>query len=388
MRIRRRGDGDRVGSRPGRACGAEAEVLAVVAGGDHRDDACERGVVDRLVHRVVRRVGLRPAAGEVDHVHAVGDRRLEGVDDLRRVGLVTERRRDGEHAVVADPGLRRDAREVRHLWMVVAGRRGRVLVTCGDPRDMRPVRLRRVERLVARSVPDRAGEHLRDDHLRRRDLDVALREARRVREAVRVEKRARRIDAGVDDGDLDALAFLSGRGFEIGGVDDARAPVHRLGVREARVDLGDRPDAEQLGQRACGKLHGEAVDQDREMLLDLRLRDRRPHLGHRRPLQAGKLRQVRDGGCRVHVEMVRARGERERAIGAPSCQRRGGQLHDHARQPSCVGRRDADHARANARQRRFPDRAANRCQGGRGRRRRHEPEHRRKQQQATQGPAD
>ena len=30
-----------------------------------------------LVHRVVRRVGLRAAAREVDHVHAVGDRRLE-----------------------------------------------------------------------------------------------------------------------------------------------------------------------------------------------------------------------------------------------------------------------------------------------------------------------
>ena len=66
-------------------------------------------VVDRLEHRVVRRIGLRAAAREVDDVHPVGDRGLERLDDLRRVGLVAERRRHGEDAVVADPGLRRDA---------------------------------------------------------------------------------------------------------------------------------------------------------------------------------------------------------------------------------------------------------------------------------------
>ena len=75
------GDRDRVGSRARRAGGAEAVVLAVVAGGDHRHDARERRVVDRLVHRVVGRVGLRAAAREVDDVHAVGDR---GLERLRR----------------------------------------------------------------------------------------------------------------------------------------------------------------------------------------------------------------------------------------------------------------------------------------------------------------
>ena len=40
---------------------------------------------DRLDQRVVRGLGLRAAAGEVDHVHAVADRRLEGGDDLGRV---------------------------------------------------------------------------------------------------------------------------------------------------------------------------------------------------------------------------------------------------------------------------------------------------------------
>ena len=66
------------GAVPGEPARAEAEVLAVVAGGDHRDDAGERGVVHRFVHRVVRRVGLRPAAREVDDVHPVRDGRLEG----------------------------------------------------------------------------------------------------------------------------------------------------------------------------------------------------------------------------------------------------------------------------------------------------------------------
>ena len=74
VRVRDRRDRDRVR----RACPAspssEAEVLAIVAGRDHRNDPRERGVVHGLVHRVVRRVGLGPAAREVDHVHAVGDR--------------------------------------------------------------------------------------------------------------------------------------------------------------------------------------------------------------------------------------------------------------------------------------------------------------------------
>ena len=46
---------------------------------------------DGLDERVVRRVDLGPAAGEVDHVHAVGDGGLERRDDLRRVGDVRRR---------------------------------------------------------------------------------------------------------------------------------------------------------------------------------------------------------------------------------------------------------------------------------------------------------
>ena len=75
VRVRDGGDGDRVGRGSRRAGRAGAEVVAVVAGGDHRDDACGGDVVDRLDQRVVRRIDLRAAAGEVDHVHAVARRR-------------------------------------------------------------------------------------------------------------------------------------------------------------------------------------------------------------------------------------------------------------------------------------------------------------------------
>jgi len=108
MAVRRRRDRDRVRGGARRAGRPEPEVLAVVAGGDHGHDSRERDVVDRLVHRVVRGIGLRAAAREVDDVHPVGDRGLERLHDLGRVRLVAERRRDGEDAVVADPRFRRD----------------------------------------------------------------------------------------------------------------------------------------------------------------------------------------------------------------------------------------------------------------------------------------
>ena len=387
VRVRGRGDRHRVRSRSGRAGGAEAEVLTVVACGDHRHHARERGVVDRLVHRVVRRVGLRPAAREVDDVHAVGDRRFEGVDDLGRVRLVAERGGDGEDAVVADPGLGRDAREVCHLGVVAAGRSRRVLIACRDPRDVRAVRFGLVERLRARRVPHRAGKHPGHDHLRRRELRISLREACRIREPRGVEERARRVDAGVDDRDLHALALLTRCSFEIGGMDHARAAVHRRRVREARIDLRDRSNAQQLGQRPRWKLDGEAVEQDGEVLLDPCLRDRRAHLGRGGALEPGELREVRDGAGGVHVEVVRARGGEHRALGGPRRERRRCETDDHAGEAAGVSSRDMNHAGADARQRGLADRAADRGQGSRGRRRRDEPEHRREHQQATQGSA-
>ena len=82
------------------------------------------------------------AAGEVDDVHAVLDRLLERLGDLRRLGDVAEGRRDVEDAVVADEGLRRDAGEPAGRRVVVARRRAGARVAGGDARDVRAVERR------------------------------------------------------------------------------------------------------------------------------------------------------------------------------------------------------------------------------------------------------
>ena len=208
VRVRERRDRDRVGRGARRAGRAEPVVVAVVAGRDHRDDAGRGDVPDRLDERVARRVGLRAAAREVDHVHAVADGRLEGGDDLGRVADVADRSRDVEDPVVADLRARRDAREAGRLGMVGAGaapscRRCRPRSRRRACRGTRPAG-RRARRL--RSSAPAPTNDARDDHLRRRPLRAALREAGRIAEALRVEERVRRVDAVVDDGDLDPLA--------------------------------------------------------------------------------------------------------------------------------------------------------------------------------------
>ncbi len=184
LRVGDRGDRDRVGCGAGRAGGAEAEVLAVVAGGDHREDACGGDVVDHGDQHVVQRFRLRAAAGEVDDVHPVRDRRLERLRDLRRLGDVTDRRRHVEDAVVAEVRLRRDAREAAGRGMVGARGCARVRVAGGDARDVRSVERRlAVERQLAAGLGLRAGarEVARDDHLVVRERRVADREAGRRR---------------------------------------------------------------------------------------------------------------------------------------------------------------------------------------------------------------
>ena len=112
------------GAVAGRADGAEPEEVAVVPGGDHGQDAGADDVRDRLHHRVRPRVGLRPAAGEVDDVHPVRDRGLERGHDLRRRAgaAAAERKRDVEDAVVTDVRARRDAADVVHGGMAPAVR--------------------------------------------------------------------------------------------------------------------------------------------------------------------------------------------------------------------------------------------------------------------------
>ena len=106
---RRCGDGDRLRRVAGRADGAVPAVAEVVAGRDHRDDARVGGAVDRLHDDVARRLDLRLAEREVDHVHAVLDRLLDSLRDLRRVAVEPEvGGRHGQHLVVAEVRARRD----------------------------------------------------------------------------------------------------------------------------------------------------------------------------------------------------------------------------------------------------------------------------------------
>ena len=101
VRDRRRSDGGELGVRPsrraaadrdgtdrdrpcrvgGRGHGPGAEIVVVVPGRDDRYDAggCRR--VERDRDDVAARLDLRLATGEVDHVHAVGHRRLDRGDD-------------------------------------------------------------------------------------------------------------------------------------------------------------------------------------------------------------------------------------------------------------------------------------------------------------------
>ena len=96
----------------GRRHGAVAELVEVVAGRDHRHDAGGSRALDRLHDEIARRLDLRLAEREVDHVHAVGDGRLDRSSDLGAVAVEPEAGgRDGQGLVVAEVRVRRDAGE-------------------------------------------------------------------------------------------------------------------------------------------------------------------------------------------------------------------------------------------------------------------------------------
>jgi hypothetical protein len=179
--------------------------------------------------------------------------------------------------------------------VVRPGRRAGALVAGGDAGDVGPVRLGRVERLRAVLVARIPGEGARDDHLRGRQLRVAPGEACRVREAVGREEGARRVDPGINDRDLHALALVTSRSFEVSRVDDRRAAVHRRVVAEARIELRHAANAQQRRKSLCGELDREAVEQDRVSLLDLRLRDRGADGRDGRVLRAAQLPEICDG---------------------------------------------------------------------------------------------
>ena len=212
MCVRYGGDGDRVGRRGGRAGGPEPEVVAVVPCGDHRHDARGGEVVDRLDERVVRRIDLRAAAGEVDHVHAVSHGCLECGDDLGCVRDVPERRRHGEDAVVAEPRSWCDAAQAADGRMVGTGGRGRAGDAGGDAGHVCAVKRRvGVDPEPARTARVRPREDARHDHLRRGPFRRTAGKAGRIRKAGRGEEAIRLVDPVVDHADLHARSVCSGR---------------------------------------------------------------------------------------------------------------------------------------------------------------------------------
>ena len=185
LRVRECRDRDRVGGaagRPGRADGSRRDRCRPRSPGRRRRPPR----FDRLDHRVAERIGLRAAAGEVTSIRPDG--RFEGGDDLGRVADVTDRRRHVEDAVVADVGPRRDALQAGRLRMVgAAGAVVSALPAASRPRACRgttPAGRPRAACGRRRRRPRRNG----DDHLRRRPLRAALREAGRVRVPLRVEE--------------------------------------------------------------------------------------------------------------------------------------------------------------------------------------------------------
>ena len=229
-----------------------SELAVIVPGSDDGDDTGCGRAVERERDRIARRFRLRLADREVDDVHPVGDSRLDRCNDLGCVPVLADPaiRRNRVGTVVPDVGAWRDTRDERTT-------RGRsVSVACGDSGDMRAVRgarRLRVERdaLGGRRRP-RGRERARDDHLRRRERRLTLREARRHRVAGRIEEWMALVDAAVDDADLHPVA----------------------GVRETwrpqlwRADLpAGRPGQQLVAARAVDVAHSGERAQPRDVTL-------------------------------------------------------------------------------------------------------------------------
>src|SRR4029453_3109166 len=155
----------------------------------------------------------------------------------------TERGRLGhvEDAVVADVRARRDALDVLHRRVTATARlRTRAGPSCWDvsldARDHASDE-RAMERLVTverRAVRARPGEAARDDYLWRRP-PWPFREARRIREPLRIEEGVLIVDAVVDDRDLHAVTARPGQRRELGCADDGRPAVEVEAVRQAGI---------------------------------------------------------------------------------------------------------------------------------------------------------
>ncbi len=298
--------------------------VEVVAGGHDRNDSGGRGVVEGLDDDVPTRLHLGLADREVDHVHPVRHRLVDGLGDLRRVAVeAVIRRRHRQRLVVAEICLRRDARDGR----AVVGSRRRVVVAGRDPRDVRRVEgVDGVERPVGvLPARRRRREGARDDDLGRRVRGVSLREAGGIRVAGRFEVWVRLVDPVVDEPDLDALAGGGElRAPERGRADQSRAWIRRgrssrggrieCVIRDARPDgrARDRVQACEIGR---GEDDGDAVERDSVVPVDACRGDRDGEPGCERLLRGGQGVQV-GGRCGfAHSERMALAWRRRRASG-------------------------------------------------------------------------
>ncbi len=299
-----------------------------MTGRDRDDDAGVHRPVHRPRDQVARGLDLGLAQRQVDHVHPVRDGGLDAGCDLRRVPVQADagRRRDGQHLVVADVCAGRDPRDGR-----APADRGRVRVAGGDPGDVSGVGGELGVEGQSRVLPARRRGHecARDDHLRRREGGVALREPGRVRVSGRVEERMSLVDAVVEDRDLDPVAVARERGRRGGG-----KPAGRTGGVEGRRvarpadDPCDARHRGELSQALLGKRDREAVEHDPVPPADVRAGNcpldppgERVLLGRERP-------QVVDAGRAAEAEPpVLGRGAQRAALGDRLGERR--RLHRH-----------------------------------------------------------
>ena len=243
-RVRRRGD--RAGT----------ELAVVVARRYDRHDAGSCRGVEGERDDVSAGLDLRLAAREVDDVHAVGDSCLDRRDDRRRVRIRAHARVGlDEDLVVPEIRAGSDTGDT-------ALSRRRVGVPGGDAGDVCAVT--RVALVVghprARKLRARGCEDTRDDHLRGGERALTLGEALRHRVARRVEERVRRVDARVDDPDLDALARRVERCAPQGTCADllGRRRELRL-VASGREDVPHARERAQVRHLALRQRHGEPV---------------------------------------------------------------------------------------------------------------------------------
>ena len=159
--------------------------------------------------------------------------------------------------------------------MVGAARRTGPCVSRGDSRDVRAVEACvAVDGEPARRSRIRTGEDACDDHFRRRPFESTPWEASGIGVTARGEEGIRRIDAVVDDPDLDPRARGAGRRVQLVRPDHRRAAVRLERVRQARIDLLRESEARQRRKFRHRQIDRESIQHDLKALLYTCLRDR------------------------------------------------------------------------------------------------------------------